>query len=69
MGIGPISDDTLGYALKRQSPESISTLAYMPSLVFYHRQVRSHARGACVSFHDFAKRLGYGFLALPPDTS
>jgi hypothetical protein len=94
MRIGPISEDTLGYALQRQSPESVFTLtceivrrlkhpavhqstalplltwiralAYMLSLDFYHRQVRSHVRGPCVSFHDFAKRLGYRFVALHP---
>jgi hypothetical protein len=33
------------------------------------RQVRSHARGPCASFHEFAKRLAYVFAALAPDTS
>ena len=36
----------------------IRFLAYTLSLVFYHRQVRSHARGKCETFHEFAKRLG-----------
>lgn len=47
----------------------IRLLAYALSLVFYNRQVRSHARGPCQSFHEFAKRLAYGFTALPPNTS
>ena len=47
----------------------IRVLAYALSSLFYHRQVRSHARGRCEGFHEFAKRLAYGFLALSPDTS
>jgi hypothetical protein len=47
----------------------IRLLAYTLSLVFYHRQVRSHARGRCDSFHELAKRLAYWFVALPPNTS
>jgi hypothetical protein len=47
----------------------IRLLAYTLSLVFCHRQVRSHARGRCGSFHEFAKRLAYWFVALPPNTS
>lgn len=47
----------------------IRLLAYALSSLFYHRQVRSHARGPCDSFHEFAKRLAYGFLAVSPDTS
>ncbi len=47
----------------------IRLLAYALSLVFYNRQVRSHARGPCQGFHEFAKHLAYGFAALPPDTS
>jgi hypothetical protein len=47
----------------------IRLLAYTLSLVFYHRQVCSHARGPCHSFHEFAKRLAYGFVALAPETS
>ncbi len=47
----------------------IRVLAYALSLLFYHRQVRSHARGHCDSFHEFAKRLAYGFLGLSPETS
>jgi len=41
----------------------IRFLAYTLSLVFYQRQVRSHARGSGPTFHDFSKRIGYGLLA------
>jgi len=47
----------------------IRFLAYTLSLVFYHRQVCSHARGKCQPFHEFAKRIAYGFVALSPNTS
>lgn len=47
----------------------IRLLAYTLSSLFYHRQVRSHARGPCDGFHEFAKRLAYGFIALGPDSS
>jgi hypothetical protein len=47
----------------------IRFLAYTLSLVFYHRQVRSHARGKCGTFHEFAKHIAYGFVALSPNTS
>jgi hypothetical protein len=47
----------------------IRLLAYALSLVFYHRQIRSHARGHCDGFHELAKRLGYWFLTLSPNTS
>ncbi|HWR77688.1 MAG TPA: transposase [Thiobacillus sp.] len=47
----------------------IRLLAYALSLLFYQRQVRSHARGPCDGFHIFAKRLGYGFLTAPQDSS
>lgn len=47
----------------------IRVLAYALSSLFYHRQVRSHARGPCDGFHEFAKRLAYGFLAFSPNTS
>jgi len=47
----------------------IRFLAYTLSLVFYHRQVRSHARGKCQTFHEFAKRIAYWFVALSPNTS
>jgi Transposase DDE domain len=47
----------------------IRFLAYTLSLVFYQRQVRSHARGKCETFHEFAKRIAYWFAALTPNTS
>lgn len=47
----------------------IRLLAYTLSLVFYNRQVRSHARGPCDGFHEFAKHLAYGFAVLSPNTS
>jgi hypothetical protein len=47
----------------------IRFLAYTLSLVFYQRQVCSHARRKCETFHEFAKRLAYWFVALSPNTS
>lgn len=47
----------------------IRFLAYTLSLVFYHRQVCSHARGRHETFHDFAKRIAYWFLAHSLNTS
>lgn len=47
----------------------IRFLAYTLSLVFYHRQVCSHARRKCETFREFAKRLAYWFVALSPNTS
>lgn len=47
----------------------IRFLAYTLSLVFYHRQVCSHARRKCDTFHELAKRLAYWFVALSPNTS
>jgi hypothetical protein len=47
----------------------IRFLAYTLSLVFYHRQVRSHARGKCETFHDCAKRIAYWFAAFAANTS
>jgi len=47
----------------------IRMLAYALSSLFYHRQVCSHARGSSEGFHEFAKRLAYGFAALSPNTS
>jgi hypothetical protein len=43
--------------------------AYTLSLVFYQRQICSHARGRCDTFHEFAKRLAYWFVALGPNSS
>ena len=47
----------------------IRFLAYTLSLVFYQRQVRSHARRKCETFHELAKSLAYCFVALSPNTS
>ena len=47
----------------------IRFLAYTLSLVFYHRQVCSHACRKCDTFHELAKRLAYWFLALAPNSS
>jgi hypothetical protein len=47
----------------------IRLLAYTLSLIFYHRQVRSHARGKCGTFHEFAKRIAYWFVAAAFNTS
>jgi hypothetical protein len=47
----------------------IRMLAYTLSLVFYQRQVRSHARRRCETFHELAQRIAYWFVALPPNTS
>jgi len=47
----------------------IRFLAYTLSLVFYHRQVRSHARGKCETFHQCAKRIAYWFIAPAVNTS
>jgi hypothetical protein len=47
----------------------IRFLAYTLSLIFYQRQIRSHARGKCETFHAFAQRIAYWFVALSADTS
>jgi hypothetical protein len=47
----------------------IRLLAYTLSLVFYHRQVRSHARGKCETFHECAKSIAYWFAARAANTS
>jgi Transposase DDE domain len=47
----------------------IRFLAYTLSLVFYQRQVRSHARGKCETFQAFAKRIAYGLAILTANTS
>jgi len=46
----------------------IRVLAYTLSLIFYQRQICSHARGRCDGFHEFAKHLAYWFIALSPNT-
>src|SRR5260370_42412567 len=47
----------------------IRFLAYTLSLVFYHRQVRSHARGKYETFHQSAKTIAYWFAAIAANTS
>ena len=47
----------------------IRVLAYTLSLVFYHRQICSHTRGKCPTFHDSAKQIAYWFLARSANTS
>lgn len=44
----------------------IRVLAYTLSLVFYHRQVRSHFRGACFGFCDLGWQIAYAFLRSAP---
>jgi hypothetical protein len=47
----------------------IRLLAYTLSLLFYQRQVRSHARGDLGTFLECAKRLAYWFAVLPTNTT
>jgi len=47
----------------------IRVLAYTLAMVFYFRQVRSHARTTPPSFCEMARRFGYAFLALRFDSS
>ncbi len=47
----------------------IRLLAYTLTMVFYHRQVRSHHRKYPLGFCDLAKKLAYQFLVVPFDTS
>ena len=47
----------------------IRLLAYTLSLLFFRRQVCSHARGDPGTFLEFAKRLAYWFVALPANTT
>lgn len=47
----------------------IRLLAYTLTMVFFHRQVLSHARGNAGTFRNLAKRLADGFLIASPDTS
>jgi hypothetical protein len=44
----------------------IRELAYTLSMVFYHRQVRSHFRKACFGFCDLARQIAYAFLPSAP---
>jgi hypothetical protein len=48
----------------------IRVLAFTLTLVFFHRQVRSHLRSCSIGFCDLAQRLAYQFLVIPqPDSS
>ncbi len=47
----------------------IRVLAYLLSLVFYHRQICSHLRGRAIGFSEFARELGDRFLRLSFDSS
>jgi len=47
----------------------IRVLAYTLTLVFYHRQVRSHCRGAPPRFCEMARQIAYCFLAAGFDSS
>lgn len=47
----------------------IRVLAYTLAMVFYYRQVRSHARRHTPSFCEMARQFGYAFLALRLDSS
>jgi hypothetical protein len=47
----------------------IRFLAFTLSLVFYCRQVCSHAAAKCDTFREFARRLAYGFIVASPNTS
>ena len=48
----------------------IRVLAFTLTLVFFHRQVRSHLRSCSIGFCDLAQRLAYQFLViLHPDSS
>ncbi len=44
----------------------IRVLAYTLSMVFYHRQVRSHFRKASFGFCDLARQVAYAFLPSAP---
>jgi hypothetical protein len=48
----------------------IRVLAFTLTLVFFHRQVRSHYRSCSIGFCDLAQRLAYQFIVTPqPDSS
>ncbi|MCC7173810.1 MAG: hypothetical protein IT159_01335 [Bryobacterales bacterium] len=46
----------------------IRVLAYTLAMVFYFRQVRSHARTRRPSFCEMARQFGYAFLTLRCDS-
>jgi hypothetical protein len=47
----------------------IRVLAFTLTLVFFHRQVRSHFRNCSLGFCDLARQLAYQFLLIPPPNS
>jgi hypothetical protein len=48
----------------------IRVLAFTLTMVFFHRQVRSHLRSGCIGFCDLAQRLAYQFVVTAqPDSS
>jgi hypothetical protein len=47
----------------------IRILAFTLTLVFFHRQVRSHFRNCALGLCDLARRLAYQFLVPRPDSS
>ena len=47
----------------------IRLLAFTLTLVFFHRQVRSHFRNCSLGLGDVARRLTYQFLLLRHDSS
>ena len=47
----------------------IRVLAYTLTMVFYHRQVRSHCRATPPSFCETARQIGYRFLVVRLDSS
>jgi hypothetical protein len=47
----------------------IRLLAFTLTLVFFHRQVRSHFRNCALGLCDLARRLAYQFLVPRPDSS
>jgi hypothetical protein len=48
----------------------IRVLAFTLTLVFFHRQVRSHYRSCSIGFCDLAQRLAYQLIVTPqPDSS
>ncbi len=48
----------------------IRVLAFTLTMVFFHRQVRSHLRSCCIGFCDLAQRLAYQFVVTAqPDSS
>jgi len=48
----------------------IRVLAFTLTLVFFHRQIRSHFRSCSFGFCDLAQRLAYQFVVTPqPDSS